>query len=504
MMALIFLAIFLSTFFGAWYILNGSLIFHTDIARDFLLIEDIVKVKPLTLIGPRSGGIPGVFHGPVWLYLNVPAFILGRGNPVVVGWFWVILFIATLFLIYKLAMVFFNDKYVAAFAVALFASCNIATVSQLFNPYGALMLSVIFFYFYWQYTKNSRWINLLIALFILGFVIQFQMAFGGPILILTLISTIYLIFKNKDKKFSHLLTFFILLIPLSTFILFDLKHQFLQFKAVISFLGGGEAGSKSFDFLGTVDDRVRRFFFEGPKIVIGGKWIMLMAFLYISYAALTKIFKGRGKEKNIYSLFLYFYGGFWLLTIPFSGEIWSYYYWPFAPLLAIIFASFYLYVDKKLFTAIVFIALFFNILSGAQTMFKPAQTFVQDGGSWKFYHQVAEKVYQDAGGEFGYYIFSPELFGYSSRYGMNYTQNQFPKNKAYPFEKKRITYLLMSPSDNPFANASSWRQYKVKIDKKPAATFSYKQGFVIEKYILTDEEIAVASDPLLIHDLMFR
>ena len=91
---------------SAWYILHNTIIFHTDIARDFLLIEDIVKNKPLTLIGPRSGGIPGVFHGPLWLYLNVPAFLFGGGNPVIVGWFWLGLSLVNLFIVYKVFQFF--------------------------------------------------------------------------------------------------------------------------------------------------------------------------------------------------------------------------------------------------------------------------------------------------------------------------------------------------------------------------------------------------------------
>src|SRR5579863_1751233 len=70
----------------------GDLLFHTDIARDFLLIQDIAVNHKLTLIGPRAGGIPGTFFGPIWLYLNLPVFLLGNGNPIIIGYFWLLLF----------------------------------------------------------------------------------------------------------------------------------------------------------------------------------------------------------------------------------------------------------------------------------------------------------------------------------------------------------------------------------------------------------------------------
>jgi hypothetical protein len=66
---------------ASWFVINGDILFYSDIARDFLLMEDILYNKPIALIGPRSGAISGVFHGPLWFYLNLPAFILGKGNP---------------------------------------------------------------------------------------------------------------------------------------------------------------------------------------------------------------------------------------------------------------------------------------------------------------------------------------------------------------------------------------------------------------------------------------
>ncbi len=102
-----FVVILISTFFASWFAVNGDIIFHTDIARDFLLMEDVVKNKPITLIGPRSGGIPGVFHGPLWTYLNLPSFIIGGGNPAIVSWFWVILYLINLLIVYKIGMPYF-------------------------------------------------------------------------------------------------------------------------------------------------------------------------------------------------------------------------------------------------------------------------------------------------------------------------------------------------------------------------------------------------------------
>jgi hypothetical protein len=152
-----------NVFLSAWYVINGDIFFHTDIARDFLLLEDMTKNKLVTLIGPRSGGIPGVFHGPLWLYLNLPAFFIAKGNPVIVGWFWVALFILNLFIVYKTATKLFDQK-TSLLSTALFSTVTAPTIRQLFNPYGAVMLSPIFFYFFVDYLKTNKLRSLLLAI----------------------------------------------------------------------------------------------------------------------------------------------------------------------------------------------------------------------------------------------------------------------------------------------------------------------------------------------------
>ena len=90
--------------------IHGDIFFHTDIARDFLLIKDVVINHKLTLIGPRTGGITGVFHGPLWLYLNSLPFVITHGNPSSMAWFWYLLMIGALYFIFITAKKIFNTN----------------------------------------------------------------------------------------------------------------------------------------------------------------------------------------------------------------------------------------------------------------------------------------------------------------------------------------------------------------------------------------------------------
>jgi len=501
---LFFTSIVICIIMASWFVIHGDIFFHTDIARDFLLLEDMVKNKPITLIGPRSGGISGVFHGPLWLYLNLPIFILSQGNPVFVGWFWTFLFILTLVIIYIVGKNLF-DQQTGALSALLFAVCSLHTTPNLFNPFGAVMLSPLFFFYFVTYIRHGKLKDLLLCLFVVGLIIQFQMAFGLPILILSFLYLVVYFFKRK--RYHHFLSFSILLIPLSTFILFDIRHNFLQLKAITNFLSAGKDLGKinlQLFFL----SRIKGVLIDGFVMMSEKYWFLILASITIPFIlVLLKIVSNKKfKNRDLYILFFYFYLGFWLITFFYKGTIWSYYYWPILPLAVIIFSSLGR-LFKKNFFYLLFASIFLvNFIDRANFIWQSRRFINQDAGSWRFNLGLAEKVFDDAGSEFGYFIYTPDQFGYSPRYALNYLQAQYKNKQARPFEKKPITYLLISPppEDRPFLKGDWWKINRVKIAKKPEKVFKFKNGFIIEKYILTPEEINIQADPNLIQSLHFR
>ena len=515
MLALSLFLILLNIMLSAWWIINGNILFHTDIARDFLLIEDIVVNKNLTLIGPRSGAIPGVFHGPFWLYLNLPSFLIGRGNPVVVGWFWVLLSIISLAIIYFVGKKLFNSK-TGLLSALLLSVIQVPAVKSLFNPYGALMLAPVFFYFFVLYLKNEQVKQLILSLFILGLIIQLQMAFGVPILLLSIVYLIY--FLIKKRKTAHLLSLSVLAIPLSTYILFDLRHNFLQTRSVIKYLSGAESHGKiDLGFWETVGMRLREMSLEAIGMLTTEQtWLSILIMVVFGILLWHLIQKKKLSITSPYLVFGYFYFGYWVITLLFKGPIWSYYFWPFLPLIILVFCSAENVLHKYLFyTAFILIFLFnFKVAIGEVQNYN--LDFLTHGeSSWKFNYNVAKSVYESAEENFGYFIFTPDLYGYYPRYAMNYVQKQYPNTKAYAFEKKPITYLLIAPppsyGKDPNSswyqkniNAQNWKTSDIKINKSSESTIEYSNGFIVEKYSLSKEEIKVNANPNLINNLIFR
>lgn len=483
---------------------HNFLHFHSDIARDFLLVEDVVKNHALTLIGPRAGGIPGVFHGPLWIYVNLPVFYLTHGNPDAVSYFWFVLNVVSIGVVYVVARKVYDEN-VALLSTLMYSAYAIFYPTNMFNPFGGVLLSPIFLYLFWQYLQKYNVKYLISALFVLGLIIQFQMAFGVPVLVSSFAYLIVHLFKQKKMK--HLLSYFILPLPLSSFILFDLRNNFLQLRSAILYTHG-DVDYIKIPFSERVGPRLYGFLIDGFGFFTE-KYLLLT--FPVVVAILFLLYKDKLREKDFWrsfnGLWLYFYSGFWLLSVLFSGRIWGYYYWQFLPIILIVLASLF---NRKLFKIpimlVAIITIYIAHTGAAVGYMQRNKDFSNDSGSWVYSHNIARELYKDAPSEFGYYIYSPDQFGYSPRYAIDYTQTEFPSKIGYPFEKRSVTYVLVAPPPRgqEYLNPEWWMENQVRITREPDETRKLQGGYILERYNLSDEEVAIESDPNILHDLHFR
>lgn len=469
---IIVILIAFNLFLSARWLLDGNLLFHTDIARDFWLIKDIWDNHHLTLIGARAGGLAGWFHGPLWLYLNLPAFILGKGNPVVIGWFWWALHLGTLAIIFAVAKKIFTAN-IALVSLLIYSTITILEVHSYINPQGALIIFPLFFYFYWQYKKSSTPSNLIISLFLIGLLIQFQIAFGAPILILTILDNIIATFR--DKKLSRFLAYFILLIPLSTYIIFELRHHFIQIHSLTNFASFGTN---------------LNFF---AKLTTLPLWFWLGLVLNIATKNKTQ------------KLFLYFYLGFWLISLFFPGTIMGYYYLPFLPMLIIIGVSLIYRLNKYLFIAIILVVLATNWHKAITDNLKYSPDVnYQDWSSWNSVKTAANWALDNCGQSAGYFVYTADLYGYNLRYALDF-QAKTRNITILPDQKNTTTCLLLGPNvkEHPYGS-DNWKSGDIKISKSPAKSIQYGNGLKVEKYELSLTDLTVAPNPNLIKDTFFR
>jgi len=514
-MPILIAAIAINIFFCAWWVINQNILFHTDIARDFLLMEDIWVNRNISLIGPRSGAIPGVFHGPLWLYLNLPSFIIGKGDPVFVGWFWVFLSIVTVIGTYYVGKKLFT-KNQALIAAVLVSMSQAKDIKNLFNPYGALLVTPFFILTTSKYFKNNNIKYLAISLFLAGLMIQFQMAFGVPILILFLLLIFYSIIKNK--KLKHFLVLPVIFIPLSSFIIFDLRHNFLQTNAVIKYVLGIESpGAVQSNFFTLLSIRFKEMTFDTFGMIASQNKLFTSMVLVVVLISLYKMYKNnKFTIANPNFLIIYLFLGFWVISLIFKGPMWSYYYWPFLPLLAILFASCLTYLNKLFYVIVLILLISLNTYNNFTEVKNYNPDYHRHGeSSWLFNKKVAEKIFNSTNQDFGYFIFTPDLYGYYPRYAMIFVSKEFSNINAYPYEKRPTTFLLIAPppsygksADSEWfkknINQATWKSGDLNIQREPDEVETYQNGFVVEKYNFSDKEASIPTNPNLIKDLIFR
>lgn len=119
---------------------------------------------------------------------------------------------------------------------------------------------------------------------------------------------------------------------------------------------------------------------------------------------------------------------------------------------------------------------------------------------------MSQKVFEGKEKDFGYFVYTPDIIGYSPKYALLY-QQRVQKEKTVRFlTKDKVTYIVVAPPavDNPYLSYTWWKEERIKITKEPVTTYTFPNGYKIEKYILTDEEVKVDFDRGVDPGLSFR
>ncbi len=477
--------------------------FHTDIARDFFLIKDIVDNKQPSLLGARVGEISGLFHGPAWLYLNLPVFILSKGNPIAQNYFFLGLTIISEIILFFITKKIFNFK-IAVVALLIYTIKLNDWFGNYFHPFGAILFSPLFYYFFYQInSKKTAKTNFLALGLTGGILAQFQLGFGLPMVIVAL-TRVFGGFVKKSWPFKKLAIFLLgLAISLSNFIIFDLRHNFLQAKAVIGFLTS--FGSTKFNLSTLIQNRPKAIIYSS----LGLPFSTYSALFFLLFLIILFIlaFKNRkNSRKKAHQDFLLIFVGFWTITLINPGSLQGYHYWGLLPISIIILASLLkTFSHFGYFLILLYILFNINTFSGNITLLTQKTTKPPDYSSWQFISSAAQGVFQNNQKEFGYFAYTPDLYSYTPRYAMEYW-NQFYQNRAHSFQKKEITYLLISPppQDKPWLEATWWKENQVKIKKEPEKITIFENGFKIEEYHLSEKERQIPANPNLINSIHFR
>lgn len=217
---------------------NGNFLFNMDNARDMVDVREMVVLKKLRLTGPSSA-IGGVYNGPAWYWLLATFFIISGGNPYASIILEIGLWAIGGFFLLKLASKFGVWPMLVIGALWISSDYVVLTNLYAFNPNPIILLTPLFIYLLYKYIETNKLIFSTLTFFLGGLFFNFEMNFG--IFVIPIIITSLMLAKKtylfKTKNFWLGLIFFI--ICLMPQLLFDLKHQFLMTKSIITFIHSG-------------------------------------------------------------------------------------------------------------------------------------------------------------------------------------------------------------------------------------------------------------------------
>lgn len=495
---LLIFVFFIGIALRAQELISHNFLFLLDQGRDMMAVKSILYDHHLTLIGPATS-LRGVFQGPLWYYLLAfPTAIFG-GNP----WGGIVLMftlsVVVLLVVYFWMKTLFGQK-TALITIFLFAVSPEAIASATFawNPHPMWLLIVLYIFSFFSTIYKSKKFNIILWP-IIGLMFHFQTALGFFILLASIIYV--LVFQRKiilNKYFIiGLSLFFFTFIPQ---IVFDLRHDFLMSKSVVSLFKGSDqglfAGGEKVKYMKVISEHIFSFYnnFKSAFINAGiAKYIsdffILLIFLSVFLVA---------KKSNIFvkqeSSFLLFISRLLLIIFllsfayPFPLRSWfltgfqSFY----LALIGVILGKLLKFRIVKVATIFIFLIIIFYSVKKIETLYI---NLPNDGGAEKIKGKLSaiDYIYNDSKDRnFNLLVFTPavntDAYDYLIWWHGGKKYNYIPDK-----EKKSVFYLLIEKDYSKPWSYKGWLETVIKVGAVEK-TKELPSGIIIQKRYLTTGE----------------
>jgi hypothetical protein len=317
---IILLSLILLLAFGLrFYRLNETAPFLGDQGRDLLLIRESLLAGKIPLVSqPTSQGINA---GPAYFYLIIPSLLLSRFHPLGPIWFFTFLGVVTTFLLFKLGEKLWG--LMPTFLTTLIYATSPLEIQRtrgFWNPVllPLLSLSLLWALFQVQEKKKLSWLCLLG--FLLGLAVQpHPTAF---FLFLLVMGWWIFFFLKKTSPQARLTVFkwsllggLFFLLPLLPYGLYQLQHDWVDFKKIILiffelFLVKGQTAFN----LASLGQKGLQLLADQFSVLTSSHIFLLNFFLGLSLIRLT--FLADKKRISFWPVFLsgWFLGGLGLVT----------------------------------------------------------------------------------------------------------------------------------------------------------------------------------------------
>lgn len=288
--------------------------FDWDQNNDYLAVEKIAQGK-FTLIGPRVTSDTGFFLGPWHYYFLYPFYKLTNGSLDMGFWAaWLVQLVLVITSFY-LAKKWFGIW--AGIATGLLMA-SVGSLSEWGFMYVPI-ISLLFFVMCLKTLDRPKLLPWLLLFFGFGCTVYTVFyALGIPLLYVI----VYLIFKKKTNLINLLFGLLLLTLPYIPIFIFDLRHNFLNLRNMLGFVGGQSGAGTQPGYFIVVFIRALGGYWLNTQLPNGYLEIGAIIALLVLIFGAFKLFE---KQKVFVLL--------WLVSslIPmafFKGNVSEYYYAP--------------------------------------------------------------------------------------------------------------------------------------------------------------------------------
>ncbi|MBI3954613.1 hypothetical protein HY333_01070 [Candidatus Collierbacteria bacterium] len=214
--------------------------FEYDQERDYQVVQQMVeKLKP-TLIGPRVVSSAGFFLGPWYFYLQIPFFLLSRGNPLYQAYLTGIVNVASTLLLFWLLTKLTRRRFLSLLSALMWTvTLDRTSWNVTFVPLFALIF--LLQYFSLKNAPTPKQIFLLTLTFFFGLNFHVQFIFLLPLWLTSVLKFTKSSLSDPLVKVALLaLPVLLSFLPL---IIFDLRHEFINSLSFANFIIKSASGS---------------------------------------------------------------------------------------------------------------------------------------------------------------------------------------------------------------------------------------------------------------------
>ncbi len=462
-------------------VFDGGFPFLFDHGRDMLEVKNIVVNHHPTLIGPFTG-LQGVFQGPLHYYLLAMPFLISEGNPAANIFTMGFLGVLGTLLCYLFGRTMYGRLF--GIIVALFFALSPASISFstiFWNPYWIPFCMIFFMYCMHKALKNPKY--LLWCGVISGVIAQFELAFGGNLILVAIILSLFFIKKfYANNYFWYMILLFLL--SFSAQILFDLKHEFLMSRSIIQLLEGKNVS------LGESIPYPTRLYYRLDEIrkatintVSGADFFRyLFALIGLAYVFRTmyKLDSLEGKRILFFlACPLWFFAFFLLYPRP----AWEW-YWVGLQVSYYFFVAYAMSRFMKLhqvnFLVLSALLLIWSVYTYSH-YWGHSEVVDTNPGTFRNEIRIIDDIYADSQGKpFGAFVYTPPIYDYNYNYlfwWRGSTKYSYVPNDS----KDSLFYLIIEKDDpkNPYGS-DGWKKTVIKKGTVKW-TRAYPGGVTVER-----------------------